>query len=698
MALVSTQVAFIDSSPTTTTTIDITDVDTFAGETPKAAILTYIQAGGDDQAAYTQSDAVFNGGDGASALLGNSRMGGVIYGIGAMAESGSVTNQWSCSIAIEGHTVGGAVGYSRTCATRRQSADHVICTPWVGNSWKSSTYYDKLGAESTGSFITNGIRLTHNPSDWDSHDNGSCDLLVEVTLLGGDDFEAYCTTGHGGTVTPPSSQPGDGTRNITGIPFLPNFAMFGNAWPGWANGSTGLDKTYEDAHLSQGWLKDDGSGGVTQACRMMHVIDDISNIVTRTRMEDDYFMGVVSDNTVEEYNFFDHTSFNVLSGGSTYEHEFEADDSISAMSQNYMHDFGSLYMKFDNGDCYLKKVNLSNSTGTKTISTGLTAGSDGGTAVQKIFGAGDIPSYSTTYDAYGGLQRGNYFDWSSGGGPSTSIGWNIISANQTESNPSFMEFSIDGFRSFGGQYTNSTSTFVDQYGSVANEVARIPPSLFGPGGLSYTLTTAPANTTRAFVLGLGTPIKSPTINVGAVLMTPYLGPERIVTASLGNKLQHNLPLYKTIWYNDPIQTSHVTWVTDAATITNVTGGVKIEWGTTANGHVYHSIPCEPNTPYKLEVTISADTRTSTCFLTFGNEITSGGLLKTQGYTHSANPRWSGTDKIPLSDYLVTSSSGAETIEVYIYSVGEVLFTDFWGIFQAEGNHLTIESIRLWKLW
>ena len=688
MAIVSSVVAFIDSSPSVSTTIDITDVDIFEGSTPKAAILTFVQARGDDQASYTQNEASFNGGDGSDVVMGVSRMGGVFYGVGAMAIHNSTTRQWACGIAHEGHTTSDQAdnGYNRSRSARRQSEEHCICIPHY--------YNDTPMAESTGSFIANGIRLTHNPSTWETgHDHGSGNLLLEVTLIGGSDFSAYCTSDHGSTGDNPSTT----SRTIGGIPFRPNVGMFGNAFP--ESSSNPMDKGDRDIYLSHGWLSDDGAGNVDQFCRNMKNEDDLTRVDVLTRIEDDRFNQSTSGTgSADRYNRCYHTNFDT--SGSDFEHNFTMSNPANTFSQF----FGALYMKFDNDDYYLKSITLPTSTGSNTSLSPNGAGNSGGTAVQKMFGAADVTSYGTNYSGSGGTRWGNFFDWTLGGTAATSVNWNFITANQTESNPCFMEFSIDGFRSFGGRYVNSSSTFEDNYAYFANEVLWQDASLVDAAGFTATFTTVPAQAAKAFIAGIGTPKKTPTISIGPDEFVPYIGDKRVVQCGYGSKSQHKPRTLKTAWYHDPIQTSHGTWTVtsgDIKSISNVSGsGVKLIQGDNANfsSRAEHVIPCEPYKQYKLDVTLSADTRTSTAnFVGLAQEITSGGPFKTAGYTQGTTGVWADGDRIPISEYYIGfAASGQDTYTKYFYSVGEEIIMDWFFFFQPEDRHFTVESVRLYE--
>ncbi len=681
MALASSQVVFIDQSPTTTTTVDITDVDTFGGLTPKAAIITFVQARGDDQAPYTQNEASFNGGDGGNDAMGVSRMGGVFYGFGAMSLTNTTTRQWACGIAHEGHTTSDANnnGYLSSRSARRQSKEHCICIPYY--------YNDTPMAESTGSFITNGIRLTHNPSTWTTgHGHGTGNLLLEVTLIGGSDFSAYCASNNGGT----GDNPTNTNRTIGGIPFRPNVGMFGNAFP--ASSSSPMDKGDTTIYLSHGWLTDDGAGDVEQFCRNFRNTNNSSNVDGLTRIENDRFNQSVSGTTSgSRYNRCYHTNFDT--DGSDFEHNFSMSNPSGGNSQF----LGALYMKFDNDDYYLKSLTLPSTNG--VVNSLTPSGGAKGIAVQKIFGAGDVAAYGTNYSGSGDGRQGNLFDWTSSGVAATSINWNFVTANQTESNPSFMEFSLDGFRSFGGKYVNSTSTFQDEYAYWANDARFFEPSLFSAGGCSMTFTNTPATSTKTFAVGLGTPVLTPYTNLG----TPYLGDKRVTVMSKGTSISEAYRTLKTVWYADPVQTTDGTWTNKSGSnirsITSVTGGVKIVNGPGFLGHVEHAIPCEPNKEYKLVVTVSADTRTVTV-PTFGlaQEITSGGTFKTAGYTQGTTGVYADGDRIPIMEYSNLASSGKTSLEHRIHSVGELIIIDWFPVFQADNTHLTIESVRLYELF
>ena len=683
MALVTSQVVFIDGSAAGTTTVDVTSPDIFAGTTPTAAILTYISSAGAHQRSYTQGKGKFSGGDtgivdpnGGSAR----RMGGVLYGVGAMAKYDTeATKQFASAIAIQGDTTSGTSGASTTSAYRRQSEDYCIIIPTFSSG---TTKY----AECAGSFILNGIRLTQTPSNWTSGD-GDGDILVEVTLLGGTDFSAWSETG---------TFSSNGAKTVGNIPFRPNFAMTANALPEDLTGN--MDTNYDDAFLSHGFLYDDGTDTESR-CRTIAVGDASSDQIVRSYISDVYFNHTQSNSDNTLYNSCTHTNFDVDgSDGSKFEHNF----SVADVSANYGREFGVIYMKFDNEDVYIKDHTLPTTTGTETFSSAKSSGT-GGTNIQKVFGNGAISAYNTTVRD-DNPNSGTFFDWTIQGICAYSLNWLIGHSTAsliTETNPNFTELSLDGLKSIGSFYGvpgGSSNTFVQQNYYIAREASRAVPGFTGPGGWQADFTSVKSSSPpKTFTVGLGTPKISPTINMGnssgsEIKYVPYQGYNRVTTASVGSFLQHGPEYLKSVFFPETLTTSYGTWTLDAAntTISDVSGGVKVE-GTSGFFHgASITIPCDRNKQYKLTATISSDTRTTDPYISISQPISTGGYLDGIGYT--ADPG-TADDQIYLSDLLqATTALGLEQ-EYFIFTVGEELRINFLSVALAP-VHFTVETLRL----
>ena len=677
MALVTSKLTFIDGSATGPTTIDVTSPDIFGDTTPTAAILTYTSSAGAHQRSYTQGKGKFSGGDTALAdPSGGSarRMGGVLYGVGAMAKYGTeATRQFASAIAIQGDITSGTSGASTTSAYRRQSEDYCIIIPTFSSG---TTKY----AECAGSFILNGIRLTQTPSNWTSGD-GDGDILVEVTLLGGTDFSAWSETG---------TFSSDGAQTVGNIPFRPNFAMTANALPEDLTGN--MDTNYDDAFLSHGFLYDDGTDTESR-CRTIAVGDANTAQIVRSYISDVYFNHTQSgaDNTL--YNSCTHTNFDVDgSDGSKFEHNF----SVADISVDYGREFGVIYMKFDNEDVYIKDHILPTTTGIKSFSSAKSGGSDG-TALQKVFGVGGISTYNTTWRA-GQPGSGTFFDWTIQGICAFSLNWfTAHSTNSliTETSPNFTELSLDGLKSIGSYY--SSNVYTEQNFYIAREVSRLAPGFSVSGGWKADFTTVKsADPPKTFTVGFGTPKLSPTVFVGnssgaEIKYVPYQGYARVTTASVGPVLEHKPEFLKSVFFPETLTTSYGTWTTSSATISDVSGGVKVE-GTSGFFHsAAVTIPCDHNKQYKLTVTISSDTRTTDPFISISQPISTGGYLDGIGYT--ADPGTAADDRIYLSENLrVTTALGLEQ-EYYIFTVGEEIRINFLSVASAPVDY-TIETFRL----